>query len=79
MMIMERKRNRNESMSSFPGLALDDLVMRIALAKRRACRTKLCQPDLLKMNFSVGVSIYSENVTSYWYRLRCNQRRSVEV
>lgn len=25
------------------------------------------------MNFSVGVSIYSENVTSYWYFLRANQ------
>lgn len=22
--------------------------------------------DVLKMNFSVGVSIYSEKVTSYW-------------
>lgn len=79
MMIMERKRNRNESMSSFPRLALDDLVMSIAFQQRQAYRTKLCQTDLLKMNFSVGVSIYSENVTSYWYRLRCNQRRRVEV
>jgi hypothetical protein len=26
------------------------------------------------MNFSVGVSIYRLNVTSYWYRLRCSQR-----
>jgi hypothetical protein len=28
----------------------------------------------LKMNFSVGVSMYRLNVTSYWYRLRCSQR-----
>jgi len=28
----------------------------------------------LKMNFSVGVNIYSEKVTSYWYLFRCNQR-----
>lgn len=27
------------------------------------------------MNFSVGVNMYSANVTSYWYRLRWNQRR----
>jgi hypothetical protein len=26
------------------------------------------------MNFSVGVSMYRLNVTSYWYRLRCSQR-----
>ena len=79
MMIMERKRNRNESMSPFPRLALDNLAKRIAREKRQAYRTKLCQTDLLKMNFSVGVSIYRENVTSYWYRLRCSQRRRVEV
>jgi hypothetical protein len=30
--------------------------------------------DVLKMNFSVGVSMYRLNVTSYWYLLRCNQR-----
>jgi len=28
----------------------------------------------LKMNFSVGVNMYSENVTSYWYLFRCSQR-----
>src|ERR1700712_267537 len=28
---------------------------------------------LLNMNFSVGVSMYKLNVTSYWYRLRCSQ------
>lgn len=28
------------------------------------------------MNFSVGVSMYSEYVTSYWYRLRWSQRSS---
>jgi hypothetical protein len=27
------------------------------------------------MNFSVGVSMYRLNVTSYWYRLRCSQRK----
>jgi len=27
------------------------------------------------MNFSVGVIMYRPNVTSYWYRLRCAQRR----
>lgn len=30
--------------------------------------------DPLKMNFSVGVSMYRLNVTSYWYLFRCNQR-----
>lgn len=28
----------------------------------------------LNMNFSVGVNMYSENVTSYWYLFRCSQR-----
>jgi hypothetical protein len=32
--------------------------------------------DVLNINFSVDVSMYSENVTSYWYRLRWNQRSS---
>jgi hypothetical protein len=31
---------------------------------------------VLKMNFSVPVNMYSEKVTSYWYRLRWSQRRS---
>ena len=26
----------------------------------------LVEADVLNMNFSVGVSMYSENVTSYW-------------
>jgi len=26
--------------------------------------------NILKMIFSVGVSMYSEKVTSYWYRFR---------
>lgn len=30
--------------------------------------------DVLKMNFSVDVNMYRENVTSYWYRFRWNQR-----
>jgi len=30
--------------------------------------------DALKMIFSIGVSMYRLNVTSYWYRLRCSQR-----
>ena len=30
--------------------------------------------NALKMNFSVGVSMYKLKVTSYWYRLRCSQR-----
>lgn len=29
---------------------------------------------VLKMNFSVEVSIYKEKVTSYWYFLSCSQR-----
>jgi len=29
----------------------------------------------LNMNFSVGVNMYRENVTSYWYLLRCSQRK----
>lgn len=29
---------------------------------------------VLNMNFSVGVSMYSEKVTSYWYFLSRNQR-----
>jgi len=28
----------------------------------------------LKMNFSVGVNMYSENVTSYWYLFLCSHR-----
>jgi len=35
--------------------------------------------DVLKMNFSVGVNMYSAKVTSYWYRLRCDQRISGEA
>jgi hypothetical protein len=31
---------------------------------------------VLNMNFSVLVNMYSELVTSYWYRLRSNQARS---
>lgn len=30
--------------------------------------------DVLKINFSVGVSMYSEKVTSYWYFFSCSQR-----
>lgn len=32
--------------------------------------------NALSINFSVDVNMYSEKVTSYWYRLRCNQRSS---
>lgn len=32
----------------------------------------------MKMNFSVDVNMYREKVTSYWYRLRWNQRNMVE-
>jgi len=32
----------------------------------------------LKMIFSVGVSIYSEKVTSYWYRFRWRSLMSDE-
>jgi len=28
----------------------------------------------LKINFSVGVNMYKENVTSYWYLFRCSHR-----
>lgn len=31
--------------------------------------------NVLRMNFSVEVSMYSENVTSYWYRLRWSHLR----
>lgn len=34
--------------------------------------------NVLKMNFSVEVNMYSENVTSYWYLLRWNQRRRAD-
>ena len=34
--------------------------------------------NVLKMNFSVLVNMYSENVTSYWYLLRWNQRSSAD-
>lgn len=32
--------------------------------------------DVLKMSFSIGVSMYRENVTSYWYFFRRTHRTS---
>lgn len=40
--------------------------------------THTCGRNVLKMNFSVDVNMYREKVTSYWYRLRWNQRSMVE-
>lgn len=34
--------------------------------------------NILKMIFSVGVSMYSEKVTSYWYRFRWRSLMSDE-
>jgi hypothetical protein len=34
---------------------------------------------VLKMNFSVGVSMYSEKVTSYWYFLSWSHRMREEM
>jgi len=34
--------------------------------------------NVLKIIFSVGVSMYSENVTSYWYRFRWRSLMSDE-
>lgn len=36
------------------------------------------QEAVLNINFSVDVNMYKENVTSYWYRLRWNQRSSAD-
>ena len=35
--------------------------------------------DVLSTNFSVGVNMYSANVTSYWYRLRSSQRTKLDA
>ena len=48
------------------------------IGEKKGGRVMNCQASVLNMNFSVGVSMYSENVTSYWYRLRCSQRRRVD-
>lgn len=76
----ERRRKSIESVS---------LSQRFSLLERRrgekgACGALKCWNgalyggNTLKMNFSVGVSMYSEKVTSYWYRLRWNQRSMVD-
>ena len=47
--------------------------------KMRFCvRQQVNGANVLKMNFSVEVNMYSENVTSYWYLLRWNQRRRAD-
>jgi len=47
--------------------------------KMRFCmRRQVNGANVLKMNFSVEVNMYSENVTSYWYLLRWNQRRRAD-
>jgi hypothetical protein len=59
MMIIERKRKRNES--------IFELVHYSSYDHEKGEKRKTEGEDhVLKMNFSVGVSIYSENVTSYW-------------
>ena len=45
---------------------------------RSSNMTRSLVRDVLKMNFSVGVNMYNEKVTSYWYRLRWNQRSIVD-
>ena len=44
-------------------------IFRVSIFGRRCS----CE-NALNINFSVDVNMYSENVTSYWYRLRWNQR-----
>jgi hypothetical protein len=45
---------------------------------RFCMRQQVNGANVLKMNFSVEVNMYSENVTSYWYLLRWNQRRRAD-
>lgn len=45
---------------------------------REEKRGKKKEINILKMIFSVGVSMYSEKVTSYWYRFRWRSLMSDE-
>ena len=71
MMIMERKRKRKLSLKTSQYIVLTRADW--SLERRRGLERGTGE-ILLKINFSVGVSMYSENVTSYWYRLRWSHR-----
>ena len=67
----EREREREDRGGESPHSRKQD--------KMRFCmRRQVNGANVLKMNFSVEVNMYSENVTSYWYLLRWNQRRRAD-
>src|ERR1700761_7931403 len=46
--------------------------IRSTKVRSASCIWDWASANILKMNFSVGVSMYREKVTSYWYFFSCN-------